>query len=130
MRPAVQVWVNGDDEQNIGAIADALSRAVKSNEAAEFKAFLIFVTPKDADATAFAEKLAKIAQDRKIENVGFAYLSPEDRAIRGYRMNLEEPVKNTVFVYKNKTVTHKMINLKADKQGLEKLQAAISDITK
>jgi hypothetical protein len=45
-------------------------------------------------------------------------------------MNLAPEVKNTVFVYRNKRVTAKFVNLKADEKGLAELTKAIEEASK
>lgn len=47
--------------------------------------------------------------------VGVAVINKDHEAVTSYKINF---VKNTVFVYKNWKVTHKMVNLKADASGL------------
>ncbi|MGI8923843.1 MAG: hypothetical protein ACR2HJ_07360 [Fimbriimonadales bacterium] len=39
-RPAVQVWVNGDDMKIVNSIAKLLHESVEANKAAELKGYL------------------------------------------------------------------------------------------
>lgn len=122
-RPAVQVWVNEDSPENVLAIANNLQTKVASSKS-EFKAFIINVTCCEActkNAEALAEKV-------KGNELGITVLDPTNEAVKLYKVNLDPQVKNTVFVYKNRKVVAKFINLKADKEGLSALNSAIAKI--
>lgn len=122
-RPAVQIWVNGDSNENVMAIADNLSALVDSSEA-ELKGFVINLTKCEACVDS-AKEMGKSA---KMKNIGIAYLPITDEAVKNYKVNTSADVKNTVFVYKNRKVVAKFVNLKADKEGLGELNAAIAQI--
>lgn len=47
-----------------------------------------------------------------------------------YKVNLDPEVKNTIIVYRNKKVTAKFVNLKADEKGLSELKAALEAVAK
>jgi hypothetical protein len=116
-RPAVQVWVNGDDPKNVAEITKWLSSAVTKYNKAEFKAFVIVLTDGKAPVAAIA------TQKTENDNVHIAYLNKSDGAVSRYKFN--EDAKNTVIVYKDKKVTANFVNLKADKAGLETLSEAV-----
>ena len=120
-RPAVQVWSNMDDEANTMAIAKNLSDQVASSKT-ELKAFMINLSSCDAciDGT------KTMAGKAGLKNIAMAYLPKTDEAVSAYKVNTESTVKNTVFVYKNKKVVAKFVNLKADKAGLKSLNDAIA----
>ncbi|MDK3158862.1 hypothetical protein QPK87_20100 [Kamptonema cortianum] len=124
-RPAVQVWVNGDANENVAAIANTLSARV-ANSKAELKGFVINLTRCDACVKA----TDTIAEMVKSKNIGIAHLSSQDEAVTNYKVSTEADVKNTVFVYKNRKVAAKFVNLKADAAGLKALNAAIDGIEK
>ncbi|HZO88317.1 MAG TPA: thioredoxin family protein [Chthonomonadaceae bacterium] len=124
--PAVQVWVNTDTMQNVAAIAETLERAVKANTGQKMKAFIIFMNAKGESTQALADRLRKLAADRKIEQVALTYL-PNSRheAVAEYQINTDPRIKNTVFVYKARKVEAKFINLMADKRGLAALNNSL-----
>ncbi len=122
-RPAVQVWVNEDSPENVLAIANNLQAKVASSKN-EFKAFIINVTCCDV-CTKAAENLAKNVKGNEL---GITVLDPKNSAVKQYKVNLDKEVKNTVFVYKNRKVVAKFINLKADREGLNALNEAITKI--
>ncbi len=133
--PAVQVWINNDNWENATKIAKTLDeRMSKANGSATkpaLKAFVVFVQPSDSetsDSKAFAKKLSDVAESNHFENVALAYVPSGDAAVKGYRINLDTQVQNTVFVYKNRKVMAKFVNLKADDKGLANLNAAVSSI--
>ena len=119
----MQVFVNSDSTDNVVAIAKQLSEAVKQEKEAEFKAFVVFIK---ADEKA----VAKLAEENKIDNVGFVLVKgPDDPALKAYKIDTSDKVRNTVIVYANKTVTAKFVNLDADKDA-KRLKKAIAEACK
>ncbi len=129
--PAVQVWVNGDDEQNVRAVVRNLERETVANKAKKFKAFVVFINPRHESAAVMNAKLAKLGAEEKIKNVALAYLSgPADPAIADYKINTDATVRNTVFVYRARKVAAKFVNFTADASDLKTLDAAIAQVAK
>ncbi len=122
-RPAVQVWLNGESEENIMAMAKALDSKVAGSKK-EFKAFMINLTHCDA----CVDGTKAVAKKSGLKNVAMAYLPKTDEAVKAYKVNTSADVKNTVFVYKNREVVAKFVNLKADAEGLKALSAAVAKI--
>ncbi len=126
-RPQVQVWVTNDTPGNAVAIAKDLSAAMKKYDSKEFKALVVFVADKkNADSV----KKSVLEATKGIDNVGMAVITKDNEAIANYKISLSSEVKNTVFAYKDWTVMNKMVNLKADKAGLDSLNAAITQLVK
>lgn len=123
-RPQVQVWVNGDDHKNILAIAKTLEGAMKSNK--EFKALITFVT---SDVAGTKAKVAEAVKMSGMKTVGMAVIDKNDGAVKAYKINTDAGVKNTVFVYKDWTVTAKSVNVSGDK-GVAWLSGEIAKIAK
>lgn len=120
-RPAVQVWNNGDSSENIAKLAKVLSGEVADSKA-DFKAFVINLT-----STPDCEKAAKeMASKLPYENIAITMLPTDNSAIKNYKVNVSPEVKNTVFVYRNKKVVAKFVNLEANEKGLGELKAAIA----
>ncbi len=122
-RPQVQVWVNDDDMKNVVAISEVLDKKMKGNK--EFKAFVIVLTDKPEETAKF---LAAVAERAGLKDVALAYLSKSDSAVKNYKVAVNAEVKNTVFVYKNKQVSEKFVNLKGDEKGLNSLTEAITKV--
>jgi len=123
--PAVQVWVNNDDDANVMGIAKSLSAEVGASKV-DLKAFVIKLSSCDACVTSTKDLAAK----GKFENIAMAYLPNKDTAVKNYKVNTDASVKNTVFVYRDRKVVAKFVNLKADKAGLGDLHAAIAKASK
>ncbi len=123
-RPQVQVWVNEDEESNVLAITTALSKEVAASTT-DLKAFVIKVAScggcKDE-----AKAWAKAAEDKKMTNVGIAYLAGTDPAVKNYKHNTGKDVKNTVVIYKDKKVAAKFVNMQGDAAGIAQLKSAIA----
>jgi protocatechuate 3,4-dioxygenase beta subunit len=123
--PAVQVWVNGDSMENVSKIAGVLNKNAVGNS--KFKGFVIFVS-KSKDTT--AKLIQNVATKTGFNAIGMAVIDPGNEAIENYKINLDSEIKNTVFVYKNKKVMAKFVNLEASDKGLSELGDAIAGVTK
>jgi len=127
--PAVQVWVHTDDEKNVTAIAKELENIARSHSEAKFKPFVVFVNAKREDGEALGARLQELGTRLGLEHVALAYLpGPDHPAVKGYGINTDPSVKNTVFVYKNRTVEAKFVNLKGDQKGLTALRQAVNKV--
>lgn len=127
----MQVWVNGDTPKNIGELAAWLDKAVKTHSDKGLKAFIMFIPAKGQEGEAVAKQVADLSAERKIENVGMTYVNgPDDPAVKLYRINTDEKVRNTLFVYKDKKLTAKFINLTANEEGLRNLNEAVTQVLK
>lgn len=126
-RPAVQVWVNGDDAKNVKAIADIVNASVAKHSDKQFKGFVIFLADK-ANGEMLEKKLAKMAEEAKYKDIALAWLPKDDEAVGNYKVSVSDEVKNTVFIYKNKKVASKLVNVSADEAKLGELQAAIEQV--
>ncbi len=128
MQPQVQVWVNGDSEANISAIAKVLNDRSQW-KGTGLKPFIIFVSD-PAKTSQTAKWIAEFSSKTNINNVAMAYLPKNSEYVGDYKINTSAEVKNTIFVYKNRTVQEKFVNLKADATGIANLNKAIDKITK
>lgn len=126
--PAVQVWVNGDDWNNVARIASTLETATNKFGADKFKSFAIYMNPEKKSGADAEGKLVEFAKRAKLNNVAVTYIpNPTDPQTAGkYQVNPE--AKNTVFVYSGRRIMSNFVNLTADKAGLDKLNSAISAI--
>lgn len=82
------------------------------------------------DGKSLSPKLASMAAKAKAKDVALAYISPKDYSLGAYKINLVPEVKNTVILYRNKRVTSKFVNIKADEKGLAELKTAVSELVK
>ncbi|MFN3729288.1 MAG: hypothetical protein ACK4XJ_06205 [Fimbriimonadaceae bacterium] len=126
-RPQIQVWVNGDSLDNVKKIAGDLNKQVQANKAADLKAFVIFVVEPSKMAD-MQKKIADVATQTGYNDIAMAVLPSDNPAVKAYKMNLDATVKNTVFVYRNKKVEAKFVNLVADAKGIEALNASVKKV--
>ncbi|HLJ54077.1 MAG TPA: hypothetical protein VKT77_03505 [Chthonomonadaceae bacterium] len=127
--PAVQVWINGDDERNVAAIAGLLEHCTVAHSQSKFKAFLVYCSLDAKHDHALRASLEQVAQSNHLKNVAVVLVSSDN--VNGYRdnnINTDPAVRNTVFVYKAARVSAKFVNLVADRRGLANLNAAIYTI--
>lgn len=124
--PAVQAWINTDDEKNVVALASALEKTARANAQQKLKVFVVFMNPNREPAEGIAGRLARIGAAAKLERVSLVYLpGPDAEAVKEYAVNTDARVRNTVFVYRNRTVSAKFVNLTADGRGVSALDAAV-----
>ncbi|MBS1706100.1 MAG: hypothetical protein JST40_09515 [Armatimonadetes bacterium] len=128
-RPQAQVWVNGDSKENVMKIAHTLDSLMATHEKKEFKAMVVFVTsPKNVETRKTELKTA--LKNAPLKHIDVAVLASDNEAVKSYKFNLSNDVKNTVFLYKNWVVEQKMVNFTADEKGLGVLTSAISELVK
>ncbi|MBM3493019.1 MAG: hypothetical protein FJX72_01660 [Armatimonadetes bacterium] len=128
--PAVQAWINTDDEKNVSALVGALEKASAKHAGSKLKAFVVFMNPTRESADALKARLAKIGEKHNIQYVALTFLpGPDDGAVKGYGVNADAKVRNTIFVYRNRTVDAKMVNFTADEKGVAALHDAIGRVT-
>lgn len=115
MIPAVQVWVNGDSPKNVEKIAKDLDARIHQAGDSNHKGFIVFVEPTNVDKTKLEANLKAMAADANLHHVALTYVTTDNDAIKDYQINLNPGVKNTVFVYNNRKVESKFVNLNASK---------------
>lgn len=128
-RPQVQVWVNGESEENIVRIAKSLQMNVDNHKGKEFQAMIVYVGP-SKDCMACAGKMKAIAEKSGAKDVSFAVVGKKDEAVAAYKINLDSSVKNTVIAYKDWKVTSTAANVKGDDTGCAAICDMIAKIAK
>ncbi len=128
--PAVQAWINTDNEKNVDALIGALEKASKKHAAKNFKAFVVFINPNREPGDTVKARLAKIGEKHSLQHVALTYLpGPDHEAVKGYGVNTDPRVRNTIFIYRNRTVDAKMVNFEANEKGIAALYDAIQHVT-
>ncbi len=129
--PAVQVWVNGDDENNVAAIAGFLEKSLVTHKARKLKAFLVFYNYGDNTEVQLRRHLEVMASRNHLTRTALTFLpSSDSNAFRDNEIAVDPAVKNTVFVYKASKVTAKFVNLTANPRGLGALDTAVTALLK
>ncbi len=129
--PAVQAWINTDNEKNVEALIGALEKASAKYADQNFKAFVVFMNSTREGADAIKARLAKIGEKHNLQHVALTFLpGPDHQAVKGYGVNTDPKVRNTIFVYRNRTVDAKMVNFEANEKGIAALHDAIKQVVK
>ncbi len=122
-RPAVQAWIAPQEKAEVVA---SIGKVLEGSEAkyskSEFQGFMIMLTRCDA----CVEKANVFSKEAKAAKIGIATLAVTDAAIKNYKVNLDKEMLNTIFVYKDKKVVEKFVNLTNSKEDIAKLEAAIA----
>lgn len=127
--PAVQVWVNGDDEKNIAAIAMVLEKAMIAQSQKKFKAFVVYANVEHKPEAPICAELKEMAARYNLKNVALTVMRNSDHnAVEDYQINPDPRVRNTVFVYRALKVNTKFVNLVADEKGLASFERAIDAV--
>lgn len=127
--PSVQAWINTDSEKNVEALIGALEKASRKYADKNFKAFVVFINPNAESAETLKSRLAKIGEKHNIEHVALTFLpGPDHSAVKGYGINTDPKVRNTIFVYRNRIVDAKMVNFDANEKGIAALHDAIKQV--
>lgn len=87
----------------------------------DLKAFVVFI---GGDA----KKIERLAADHKIERIGVMQVPADDPAIRAHGLRPVDALRNAIFLYKNRKVEKKLLNLKLDASGSKSLRAALDHL--
>ncbi len=121
--PAVQAWIAPQEKAEVVAsIGKVLEGSEAKYEKSSFQGFMIMLTRCDA----CVEKANVYATGAKTSKIGIATLAVTNEAIKNYKVNVDKEMLNTIFVYKNKKVVEKFVNLTNSKEDIAKLEAAIA----
>ena len=123
----VLLWVNSDDLEDAGRIASRLEREIRERDPKRLKAFVISMNPGGKPIREVEGLLTSLAEKASLRQVAVTYVpSPTDAKTSAlYRINPDPGVRNTVFVYRQRRVVDKFVNLETDEAGLRKLADAI-----
>ncbi|MCS7192676.1 MAG: hypothetical protein NZ937_06835 [Armatimonadetes bacterium] len=79
---------------------------------------------------AVKNKLSKLAEEKKIEDIAICYLpdNQKDAYLKLYKIELSDKLHNIVFVYRDKRLSAKFVNLNA--KDFKKVEEAFKEITK
>ncbi len=125
-RPQTQIWVHGDSEANVGAVAKMLDGEMTSKSGKEFKALVVVLYDKGGEAQ--AEAFAKAIPGKYgAKRVGVAVLPTTSEYVANYKIDLK--AKNTVYVYKDWKVTAAYADVNAAKDGA-RIASSIDAITR
>ncbi len=116
MTPQVQIWVHLDSEENAASLAVKLQELIRKvrKEGNAAYGFVIWT-----QGEAVKNKLVKLAESKKIEDIALCYLPDKQREnyLRLFKVELSDKLRNIVFVYRDKRLASKFINLNAKDFG-------------
>ena len=125
--PQIQVWINNDKPENVAKIVKTLDDLETAHKDQKLKTFVIFVTE---DSKAAETQLTEISEKQKANNICLAYIEPANEAVGYYKVNLDPQIKNTVMLYRRKTIQAKQVNLVADEKGHAELTKNVDEMLK
>ena len=122
----MQAWLSPSEKPEVvEAISMTLNAAIKTHKKAEFQGFMLMMTRCDD----CVDKANKFAKATKATKVNVALMPVDSRSIKSFKINLDEKVLNTIFVYKDGIVVAKFVNLTDSKKDQAKLKAAIAKVS-
>jgi len=115
--PQVQIWVHLDSEENAASLAVMLQELIREIRKDGKKAYGFMVW---TQGEAVKDKLVKLAEDKKIEDIAICYLPDRQREayLKLFKVELSDKLRNIVFVYRDKKVITKFVNLDAKDFGV------------
>ncbi|MCW5937047.1 MAG: hypothetical protein KIT11_07065 [Fimbriimonadaceae bacterium] len=127
-RPQIQVWVNGDSQENVVAIAKSLQANIDKHQGKELKAMIVMVGM-STDCQACAGEAKMVAEKSGVKDVAIAVIGKNDESVKAYKINLDKSVKNTVLAYKDWTVAANMTNVEGAKvsETIDKMVAKVAN---
>ncbi len=125
MTPQVQIWIHLDSEENTASLAVKLQELIQSVRKDGKKAYGFMIW---TQGDGIKDKLTKLAEEKKIEDIAICYLPDKQKEsyLKLYKVELSEKLRNIVFVYRNKRLETKFINL--DAKDFKKVEDAFKAI--
>lgn len=103
------IWIN-DDLKEYEKMLSFLEGQYLTKNPGKWKTFVVFMNPKLEEQKSLKQKLNIYTQNLDLQDVAFTFInSPTDTETAGvYEINPK--VKNTIFVYKKRIITNKIVN--------------------
>jgi protocatechuate 3,4-dioxygenase, beta subunit len=123
----IMVWFNHANLDHMKDFVLALENEMRSKGEKKLRVFFIYMNPfykenpTDVETGIIARKLREWCEQQKLHKVAMTWIpSPVDEDTAGvYEINPE--AKNTVFVYKKRTVAAKWVNIEYDEVSLKEI---------
>lgn len=119
----VMVWFNHSNLDHMKEFVLSLESEMATRGEKNLRVFLIYMNPfykqtTDKESQIVGRKLKAWCEEQRLEKVAFTWIpSPVDPETAGvYKINPE--AKNTIFVYKNRRVAAKWVNVEYDEKTL------------
>jgi protocatechuate 3,4-dioxygenase beta subunit len=123
----VLIWMNSDSWDNIGPLASSLEAEIKKKGLNRIRVFLMYMNPEHKSKKDVEELLITFAKKYHLNKVAVTHIpAPADEETAGlYSINPAREVRNTVIVYKSRSVFNKVINFNTDQASVQKLIALV-----
>lgn len=122
----VLYWVNTDDNwEEVKKWAGFLDQESARRGDERFKAYLIYTNPNLKPLKEVEKQLTRLAQELSLKQIAVTYVpSPTDRATAALN-KINPKAKNTIIVYKKRTVFDKFVNFEPSEEDLRRLVASV-----
>lgn len=116
----LMIWIN-DDLKNYEKMLCFLEAQYLTKSANTWKTFIVFMNPNREKETVLKQKLSDFAQKLNLKNVAFTFINtPTDAETAGvYTINSK--VRNTIFAYKKRVITKKIVNFDTSNENFSSL---------
>ena len=119
----IMVWINNASLSPINTFAIKLENEIEKRGLRNFRVFLVYMKPGSEDKNNAEEKLREWSNQINLKNVAVLMVpSSVDKETAGiYKINPSPEVVNTVFIYKQRKVADKFINIDYNEASFEKI---------
>jgi protocatechuate 3,4-dioxygenase beta subunit len=123
----VLIWMNSDSWDNIGTLASVLEAEIEKKGFSRIRVFLMYMNPEHKTEAEVEELLGAFAKKYRLNKVAVTHIpAPADEETAGlYSINPNKEVRNTVIVYKSRSVFNKVINFNTDEASVQKLVTSV-----
>lgn len=128
----IMVWFNHTNVDQMQQFVQSLETEMRAKGESKLRVFLIYMNPMYKDnpnvtaADILKGKLKKWADEQGLKKVALTWIpSPVDKETAGL-YNINPRAKNTVFVYKRRTIAAKWVNVEYDHKTLKEILNALN----
>lgn len=123
----VLIWMNSDTWDNIGPLVSSLEAEIKKKGLNRIRVFLMYMNPEHKTKADVEELLKAFAKKYGLDKVAVTHIpAPADEETAGlYSINPDKEVRNTVIVYKSRSVFNKVINFNTDPVSVQNLITSV-----
>jgi protocatechuate 3,4-dioxygenase beta subunit len=126
----IMIWFNHANLDQMSGFIKSLETEMKNRGEKKLRVFLIYMNPfyqesTDPEHQIVGRKIKEWCEKQQLEKVAMTWIpSPVDPETAGvYHINPE--AKNTIFVYKNRKVTAKWVNVEYDQKSLKDILSVL-----
>ncbi|MDQ6763632.1 MAG: hypothetical protein M3015_13515 [Bacteroidota bacterium] len=119
----IMLWINNPSLPEISSFTTMLDNEVQKKGVSNFRVFLMYMKPPSEERDAAIKKLISWTRQMNIRNLAVTLVpsATDATTAKVYNINSSANISNTVFIYKKRMVTDKMINIDYNQASIEKL---------